>query len=64
MKRKYPKKCPKCKEYMEPIFNEVHDMSLRLGFQHNTNTQPVSWKCMNCDVIFDVDEFGDLQLDN
>ena len=58
--RKFPKRCPICKEFMEPNF-DTHDMSVRMGFQHNVNTQPKSWKCMNCNIIFEVDQFGDLE---
>ena len=63
--RKLPKQCPNCDDYMEPIFTEYMYRNVGgAGRQSNLNQEPESWKCMNCDVIFDVDDFGDLQQPN
>ena len=44
--KQYPKKCPKCKEYMEPVFKEG------IGRSHfgnelisNPNQIPEKWVC-------------------
>ena len=44
--RKYPKKCPKCGEDMEPVFEE--GLGYRAHNIPNINQQPIFWKCIYC----------------
>jgi len=49
--RKYPKKCPACGEYMEPIFEEDEiPIRTRLGGTvfSNPNQEPTGWVCPEC----------------
>ena len=48
--RKYPKKCPKCGEYMEPVFDE-HIGQDHFGVPLPTSplVQAKGWHCMRCD---------------
>ena len=39
--RKYPKKCPKCGEYMEPVFGEVETLQ-----NYINPDEPIYWICM------------------
>lgn len=47
--RKYPKKCPKCGEYMEPVFPEQVGRSY-MGCEliRNILQEPIYWKCIYC----------------
>ena len=44
--RQYPKKCPKCKEYMNPVFEDGIGRS-HMGAEliSNINQEPKGWKC-------------------
>ncbi len=41
--RKYPKRCPKCNEYMEPVFDS--GLGLSTHGVPNINQQPIGWRC-------------------
>ena len=47
--RKYPKKCPKCGEYMEPVFLEKIGRSyMGCDLHYNREQEPIYWKCIYC----------------
>lgn len=47
--RKYPKKCPKCGSYMEPIFEEPISQFGMNNFEDRSPYQePKDWKCVDC----------------
>ena len=47
--RKYPKKCPKCGEYMEPVFPEQVGRSyMGCNLIRNISQDPIYWKCIYC----------------
>jgi hypothetical protein len=52
--KKYPKKCPKCKEYMEPLFIESSHSHISNYGEWNRSQQPHSWKCLNCKHMEEV----------
>lgn len=44
--RKEPKKCPKCKSFMEPKFDRgLASYGMNLLGTHNTRQQPKEWVC-------------------
>ena len=47
--RKNPKKCPKCGEYMEPVFPEKIGRNYAGCASHyNSEQEPIFWKCIYC----------------
>lgn len=47
--KNYPPKCPNCKEYLEPIFNEcIGNYGVSNYKERNTNQEPIKWKCDFC----------------
>lgn len=53
MKRKYPKKCPECNEFGEPVFEEgvgrSHQGAILVP---NINQEPKSWYCPECKIEY------------
>jgi len=48
--RKYPKKCPKCGAYMEPVFEkEISRAHMGLPIASSLLIEPESWYCPVCD---------------
>ena len=44
--RKNPKRCPKCKEYMNPIFEEsIGRRTIETTSQQKTDVEPIGWEC-------------------
>ncbi len=48
--RKYPKKCKKCGEYMEPQFSEQSygTRGMTNYLEHNPYQEPTGWICLDC----------------
>ena len=50
--RKYPKKCPKCGEDMEPVFTETMGrFGLGDAQKRIDDVKPIFWKCIYCGFI-------------
>jgi len=46
--RSYPKKCPKCKEFMEPIFTKgISNYGMNNFKDKSVLNEPIKWEC-NC----------------
>lgn len=56
MRRKNPKRCPKCKEYMDPVFNDgIGRHKSGMAWTPNRNQDPCGWRCFDCGHEEDVE---------